>query len=82
MSIFQKIMNFLFGTEYVILVWYNGDYKTRRAYELGGKVYADPSGKNTRTELLPKGKINGQPYVIGWRPITKKYFNFYSLITD
>lgn len=78
MNIFQRFMNWAFGWQYVLLVDHEMMAKIRRAYFLGGRLYANPYLPDTRTEILPDGGVNGRSYITEWRPITNgvpEYFN-------
>lgn len=67
----------LFGTQYVLLKMMDGDRKLCRAYTLGNDVYAHPYTPDTRCKLLPDGGLMGQPYVVGWEPVTDKTMELY-----
>jgi len=76
MNLFQKIAAW-FGVQYVLLEFYDGRLELKRAYTLGGKVFADPYLPCTRVQLLPGGRCKGQCYVRSWIPVTERTFRLY-----
>ena len=77
MNVFQILMRWFLRWEYVVLIHHDGDRVVKRAYTLGGRVYANPHMPYTRTELLPGGKTRGQSYIDGWQPVTDKTFTLF-----
>lgn len=77
MNIFQRLRRFFFGTEYVLLITHERHMLTRPVEWLGGHPYAAPYLSETRCRLLRGGGIFGQIYVIGWRPITIRMFDWF-----
>lgn len=55
------------------------DRMLRRAERLGHDWYAAPYLPETRCRLLPGGKIEGQSYVTGWRPVTPGMMGLFDL---
>lgn len=78
MDILQKFCS-LFGAQYVLL---RCGRRTcvRRAYTLAGDIYADPYLSNTRVVLLPGGRVEGNTYVVWWKPITAKTVALYNRV--
>lgn len=72
MNFKQKFLASVFGFQYVILVFYDGSFHLRRAYELGGEIYANPYLPKTRVLLMPGGETKGQSFVARWKPVTHK----------
>lgn len=74
-----SLWNWLFPKKQrVLLVLVSNDMPIHTAYQLGGRWYADPHLPETRTELLPGGKVWGQIYVHGWRPVTQEMVEFFN----
>lgn len=72
MNIIRRMLNKLFGVQYVVLTHFDGKSYVKRAYSMGGHVWANPYLPHTRTKLLPKGRVRGACYVDSWSPITDK----------
>lgn len=69
--------NWIFGSQWVMLILHDGDVYLRRAVKLGDYWYATPYLSNTRTALRPQGKVVGQCYVTSWRPVTYLMYKLY-----
>jgi len=82
MNICQLFCHWVFGWDYAILIFYDNKMPVKRAYKLGGKTYASPYLSETKTELLPGGKVFGQCYIHGWRPVTPRTFTLFEQVED
>lgn len=72
MSVLQRIMAAMFGWEYVLLIHHDSTFHVRRAYRIGGDIFADSYLPSTRAMLLEGGEVRGPSYVKAWRPITRR----------
>lgn len=82
MNILQKLMNYLFSWQYVLLICGDQENMLRRAVKMGEKWYAIPYLPDTRAQLLPGGKVSGKSYVIRWDPVTDLVKDYYNLTQD
>lgn len=71
------LTHWLFNTQWVLLIYHDGDVCLKRAVKLGDYWYATPYLSNTRTALRPEGQVIGQCYVTHWRPITQRMYRLY-----
>ena len=62
----------MLGRQYVVVETI-GSVQIKHAYVLGDSIWVTPYMPETRTELLPGGKIGrGACYVESWSPITDR----------
>ena len=66
----------LFQKDYALLRTPDGHIKAKVEW-FCGRPYASPYLKNTRTELLPDGRVDGACYVKHWRPVTARMEQYF-----